>query len=85
MPPRSLLTIRIMSRQHGTKQIRKFIAEIERLGFRVENLNNKFRITPPKHLGTRVYFTHGTKKAIKPLCADFRKIYGVELNWQDFI
>jgi len=74
-----------MSRQHGTKQIRKFIAEIERLGFRVENLNNKFRITPPKHLGTRVYFTHGTKKAIKPLCADFRKIYGVELNWQDFI
>lgn len=74
-----------MARQHGTKQIRRFLAEIQKLGFRVENMNNKYRITPPRHLGTRVYFTHGTPKAIKPLCADFKKIYGVELNWQDFV
>jgi hypothetical protein len=73
-----------MARQHGSKQIKKFLTEIQRLGFNVENLNNRYRITPPKHLGNRIYFTHGTPKALKPLCADFQKIYGVELDWRQF-
>jgi len=74
-----------MSRQHGSKQINRFIKEIQRLGFNVENTRNKYRITPPSHLGTRVYFTHGTIKAIKPLCADFKKIYGIELDPKKFL
>jgi hypothetical protein len=74
-----------MARTHGAKEIRRFLSEIQKLGFRVEQLHNKYKITPPRHLGTRVYFTHGTPKAIKPLCADFKKHYGVELDWQDFI
>jgi len=74
-----------MTRRHGSKQINKFIREIQRLGFAVENTRNKYVITPPPHLGTRKYFTHGTTKAIKPLCADFRKIYGVELDPNRFL
>jgi len=79
------LPVGIMSRQHGSKQINRFIREIQRLGFNVETTRNKYRITPPPHLGTRVYFTHGTIKAIKPLCADFKKLYGVELDPKKFL
>jgi hypothetical protein len=51
-----------------------FLKEIQWLGFNVEQLRNKYKITPPPHLGTRAYFTHGTPKAIKPLCADSKKL-----------
>lgn len=74
-----------MARTHGSKQINRFIKEIQRLGFRVETLRNKYKITPPAHLGTRAYFTHGTPKAIKPLCADFKKIYNVDLDPKQFL
>jgi len=74
-----------MARTHGSKQINRFIKEIQKLGFNVEVLRNKYKITPPAHLGTRPYFTHGTPKAIKPLCADFRKLYGVDLDASKFL
>lgn len=74
-----------MARQHGSKQITKFLKEIQKLGFNVETLRNKYKITPPPHLGSRAYFTHGTPKAIKPLCSDFKKLYGVELDWREFM
>ena len=51
----------------------------------MENTRNKYKITPPPHLGTRVYFTHGTTKAIKPLCADFKKLYNVDLDPKQFL
>jgi len=73
-----------MARQHGTKHIQRFIREIEKLGFKVTNVNNKYKMVPPSHLGTRVYVTHGTPKAIRPMCSDFKKIYGVDLDWRQF-
>lgn len=73
------------SRKHGSKQIQKFIKEIEHLGFTVINTKNKYRIYPPRNLNNRIYITHGGLKSIKPLCADFKKIYGVELNPKNFL
>jgi hypothetical protein len=65
-----------MARVHGNKSIMKFVREIEKIGF---------KMYPPAHLGTRVYTTHGTPQSIKPLCADFEKIYGVVLDAKNFL
>jgi len=73
------------SRVHGSKQIRRFIKEIEQIGFTVIVLKNKYKIYPPKHLGGRVYITHGTPKSIKPMCSEFKKIYGVTLDPKIFL
>jgi len=74
-----------MARVHGNKSIMKFVREIEKIGFTVINKNNKFKMYPPAHLGTRVYTTHGTPMSIKPLCADFEKIYGIVLDAKNFL
>jgi hypothetical protein len=74
-----------MPRTHGNKHIKKFVREIERLGFKVTNANNRYKMVPPAHLGTRVYTTHGTPQAIKPMCSDFKKFYNLDLDWRKFI
>jgi len=73
------------SRVHGSKQIKRFIKEIEKIGFTVLVVKNKYKIYPPKNLGTRIYITHGTPKSIKPMCSEFKKIYGVELDPKIFL
>ncbi|MFZ9715896.1 MAG: hypothetical protein ACO3CH_00365 [Ilumatobacteraceae bacterium] len=73
-----------MARQHGSKVITRLFKELQRLGFTVIGTkNNKFRIHPPAHIGGPVYFTHGTPKAVKPIVADMKKIYGVEVSIKD--
>jgi hypothetical protein len=69
-----------MARTHGTKEVRQLFKEMEKLGFRVEKAKNVFRIYPPKEIAGRIYTTHGTPKAVRAICADFRKLYGVELD-----
>lgn len=68
-----------MAATHGNKEVKRLFREIERLGFTVVRMKNNYRIYPPNKDG-RVYITHGTPKAIKAIYADFRKIYGVELD-----
>lgn len=71
-----------MARDHGSKEVKALLKEIERLGFRIERGKNIFKIYPPEHLRSKrgVYMTHGTPKAIKAIYSDFRKYYGVELD-----
>jgi hypothetical protein len=68
------------SRTHGNKIITELFKELGRLGFNViQNKNNTFKIVPPPELGGRVYSTHGTPKADKPIKAYYRKTYGIKL------
>lgn len=70
-----------MARIHGNKEFSALLREIEKVGFRVEKTKSGiYRIYPPKNIGGRVYTTHGTPKAIKPIKAEFRKIYGIDLG-----
>jgi hypothetical protein len=69
-----------MARTHGSKEMNNLLKDIKKAGFTVERLKNGvFIITPPSHIKAPSYKTHGTLKAIKPIKADFRKMYGVEL------
>lgn len=70
-----------MARTHGNKEFSLLVREIERIGFKVEKTKSGvYRMYPPKEIGGRVYITHGTPKAIKPIKAEFRKIYGINLG-----
>lgn len=70
-----------MARTHGNKEFKALLKEIESIGFRVEfTRSNIYRLYPPANIGGRIYTTHGTPKAIKPIKADFRKIYGIDLG-----
>jgi hypothetical protein len=70
-----------MARTHGTAEIKKLFRELQRLGFKVENMKNSFVIFPPASMADKPkYKTHGTPKAIKAIYSDFRRIYGVELD-----
>ena len=70
----------LMARDHGSKEVKALLREIEKLGFRVERTKQAFRIYPPASIQGRMYITHGTPKAIKAIYSDFRKLYGVELD-----
>jgi len=72
-----------MARQHGSKVVRRLFKELARMGFVVVQKNNKFQIHPPRHIPGPVYFTHGTPKSVKPIVADIKKIYGVEVPVKD--
>lgn len=65
---------------HGNKEFNAILREIQRLGFRVERGKNVFKIYPPESLGGRMYVTHGTKKSIKAIVNEFRKLYGIDLK-----
>lgn len=70
-----------MARTHGNKEFKALLKKIEEIGFRVEfTKSNIYRLYPPPNIGGRIYTTHGTPKAIKPIKADFRKIYGIDLG-----
>lgn len=69
-----------MARDHGSKEVKQLLREIENIGFRVEQKKGVFRIYPPASIGGRMYITHGTPKSIKAIYSDFRKIYGIELD-----
>jgi acetolactate synthase regulatory subunit len=73
-----------MATNHGNKEVKRLFREIEKLGFTVVHMKNNYKIYPPNKDG-RVYITHGTPKAVKAIYADFRKLYGVELDplWKD--
>lgn len=78
MPPGKGLE---MARTHGNKEFKALLREIEKIGFRVEFTKaNVYRLYPPPNISGRIYTTHGTPKAIKPIKADFRKIYGIDLG-----
>jgi hypothetical protein len=65
---------------HGTTELKKLFKQMEKHGFIIErSRNGVFFITPPPHIKAPLYKTHGTAKAIKPIRADFRKMYGIEL------
>lgn len=67
-------------RSHGTAELKKLFKQMEKHGFIIEKTKNGvFIIKPPAHLKAPLYKTHGTAKAIKPIRADFRKMYGIEL------
>lgn len=75
-----------MARTHGNKHIKKFIREIEKIGFTVIQANNRYKMIPPRHFDNqKPYFTHGTPKSIQPMCSDFRKMYGLQLRATDFL
>lgn len=65
---------------HGNKIVKKLFKQIEQLGFTIIHRKNTYVITPPKHITGRVYYTHGTIQCVKPLKADFKKLYNVELD-----
>lgn len=68
-------------RNHGIKEFNAFLREIEAIGFRVEQTKKGvYKMYPPKEISERVYMTHGTPKAIKAIKAQFRKLYGIELQ-----
>lgn len=70
-----------MSRDHGIKEFRAIIKEVEAIGFRVEQTKRGvFKLYPPESIGGRVYMTHGTPKAIKAIKKQFSKLYGIELK-----
>ncbi len=70
-----------MARTHGNKEFSALLREIEKIGFRVEiTKSGVYKLYPPKNIGGRVYTTHGTPKAIKPIKSEFRKIYGIDLG-----
>lgn len=73
-----------MARQHGTKAVTRLFKELQKLGFNVVTTRKgKYKIHPPAHIGGPVYFTHGTPQSIKPMVADIKKIYGVEVPVKD--
>lgn len=70
-----------MARTHGNKEFSALLREIEKIGFKVEITKaGVYKLYPPKSIGGRVYITHGTPKAIKPIKSEFRKIYGIDLG-----
>lgn len=69
-----------MAGQHDHPLIRKLFRDLQRLGFRVEQKKNGFKIHPPTELGGPTYHTHGTLKAHKALRAYYRKTYGIKLE-----
>jgi hypothetical protein len=70
-----------MARTHGNKEFSELLREIERIGFRVEiTKSGVYKLYPPKDIGGRIYITHGTPKAIKPIKSEFKKIYGINLG-----
>lgn len=69
-----------VARTHGSKEIKELFRELKRLGFSIEQRGNAFVITPPLQIGGQRYTTHGTPKAIKAIYADFRRLYGLELD-----
>lgn len=66
---------------HGDRTVQRLFNEIVRLGFEITRTKKGvYKITPPPHIGGRMYMTHGTTKCLKPMKAAFRKMYGIDLD-----
>jgi len=70
-----------LPRQHQSKQMKKVLAELERLGFSVvRNKSGTYKIVPPPAIKGPIYTTHGTESALHPMRRDFKRLYDVELT-----
>ena len=69
-----------MPRQHQSKTMKKVFAELQRLGFDVEQKKSgSYVIIPPDNNGP-IYNTHGTESAYHPIRRDFKRLYNVDIT-----
>lgn len=69
-----------MPRQHQSKTMKKVFAELQRLGFNVEQKKSgSYTIIPPDGQGP-IYNTHGTESAYHPIRRDFKRLYNVDIT-----
>jgi len=70
-----------MPRQHQSSAMKKVLAELNRLGFKVTRCKSGvWKIVPPSTIEGPMYTTHGTESALHPMRRDFKRMYNVDLR-----
>lgn len=71
-----------MPKQHNSKQMKKLLRDLEKMGFTIgpKNKSGVVKILPPDSVSGPIYFTHATESALHQMKRDFAKLYDVSLK-----